>query len=1055
MSVSRETPFPHLNPVLDRLLRSTPGRAFVQNLSRNEPVTLEGLTEVAAVLALAAVYRQRYRAFVIICPEYQSAEAFYHHALSTLHKSVYWIPILQSTFTDVSGFALEAERYTTESYHALKRKSGGLFITDEKALQQPVPDPLAATSRGIEIHSGQECVVGDLAKTLVSWGFEQVDRTEQPKTFSIRGGIIDIFLLHARRPVRLEFFGNTVESIRWFNPISQLSVQRIKNVELLPPADALTLTSQRTYRELLANRGAHFVYVHKNHKHIELSTGNGVRISCRTNPWIATPDGENLNLTDFWPKLRAASVKKVYIFTGTTELKRKEFATWPFKVTTIPSRIPQGFYSADLSLACLDLSEVKPVPKYSISRWVNVDPYGDQPFAFHLKDINWGDYVVHRDYGIGIYRGLQLIKTKTGHQECLKIEYADGGFIYVHPDHFAKVHRYISSKKGPVTLSRLGTKRWQQQIQRSRQSAQRIVNELVAYYASKNKPRGFRYTADMELCRLLEKSFPYQETPDQQQAIKEIYTDMLSERPMDRILIGDVGFGKTEVALRAAMKAIATGKTVFFLTPTTILADQHYITCKGRLGPLGVRVALLSRFTPGDEVKQILRALTTGDVDIVVGTHRLLSPDVQTPSLGLLIIDEEHRFGVKHKQRLQEIKSTVDVLTLTATPIPRTLQQALVGIRAVSQLQTPPRERLPIRTSVHYFDWKKIYYPIQFELQRNGQVYFLHNDINALSFHCEKLMDLFPHHTVAIAHGKMPSRKLEDTILAFFAGEIDILLCTVIVESGLDVSNANTIIINNAHKFGLSQLYQIRGRVGRSNRQAFCYLLIPKGLKLTDPAYQRLKTIERLSSLGVGYEIALKDLEIRGPGNLFGYEQSGHIASIGFEMYCNLLSESVLEQQGKAPISPPAKPTIKLTDDAYLPPQYISLVEDRLYFYQRLNTATSNEDINLIEQELKDRFGPPPSEVVNLLSLTLFQTKLTNTPVRTMEITPKGLTCQLDKGLVSEPQAKEVRTALQSWGEVQERKKTTVKYTQVLVNTKDMNNSWGAAEAIVSLFSHP
>ena len=1055
MSVSRETPFAPLAPVLDYILHTKPGRAFSQSLTRGDPVTLWGLTEVAATFILAATHRRMSGALSIICPDSQSAETFYHTMLATLNHSVFWLPALRPTATDIAGFALEAERYLTESYHALKQGNGGLFITDEGALQQPAPDPTTAALRGITISTGQNIGMEPLTKTLLSWGFEQVDRTEQPKTFSVRGGIMDIFLLHARRPVRLEFFGNTVESLRWFNPISQLSIQQIESVELLPPANVLIPTSRKTYRDLFLDKGVAFVHLRQNDHHIELSTGNGTRIACQADLWAGLASSGSSDPAEIWPIIRKASVKKTYVFVGTAALNRKEFSKWLTKVTTIAARIPNGFYSPGLSLACLDLSEITTASKYQLSRWTNVDPYGEQSPGFHLKDINWGEYVVHRDYGIGVYRGLQLIKTKTGQQECLKIEYADGGFIYVHPDHFAKVHRYISSKKGAVTLSRLGTKRWQQQIQRSRQSTRRIVNELVAYYASRNKPRGFQYTTDMELCEHLAKSFPYQETPDQRQAIKEIYADLLSDRPMDRLLIGDVGFGKTEVALRAAMKVIASGKMVLFLTPTTILADQHYITCKGRLEPLGAKVALLSRFTPPSEVEGILRALKTGGVDIVVGTHRLLSPDVQTPSLGLLIIDEEHRFGVKHKQRLQEIKSTVDVLTLTATPIPRTLQQALVGIRAVSQLQTPPRERLPIRTSVHYFDWRKIYYPVQFELQRNGQVYFLHNDINALPFYCQKLKNQFPHQSVAMAHGKMPSRKLEETILAFFSGEIDILLCTVIIESGLDVSNANTIIINNAHKFGLSQLYQIRGRVGRSNRQAYCYLLIPRGLKLTDPAYQRLKTIERLSSLGVGYEIALKDLEIRGPGNLFGYEQSGHIASIGFEMYCNLLSESVLEQQGKAPAGPPAKPTIKLTGDAYLPPQYVPLVEDRLYFYQRLNTATSNEDINLIEQELQDRFGPLPSEVVNLLSLTRFQAKLTNTPVHTMEITPKSLTCRLDKGLISEPQVKEVRTALQLWGAVQEQKKTPVKYIQVAVNTKDMNDSWAAAKAIVNLFSHP
>jgi len=508
MSVSRETPFPHLAPILDHILHSKPGRTFVQSLAHNKPVTLWGLTEVAAALVLAAVQRQAQQAFAVVCPNPSSAETFYHNALSTLRKPVFWIPVLQPAFTDVSGFALEAERYLTESYHALTHKSGGLFITSEEALRQPAPAPPGTDPQGIKIYTGLKHGRESLAETLVSWGFEQVDRTEQPKSFSIRGGIMDIFLLHARRPVRLEFFGNTIESIRWFNPISQLSVQQIDSVELLPPANLSTPTSQRTYKDLLIDKGINFVYTNQTNDRIDLSTGTGVRIACRVNPWTETSDSKKLDPGEVRSIVEKASVKNTYTFAGTSKTIRKELSTWPFKTSTLTARIHQGFYSPDLSLACIDLSEITLAPKPYHSRWANVDPYSDLPHGFHLKDINWGEYVVHRDYGIGLYRGLQLIKTKGGYQECLKIEYADGGFIYVHPDHFAKVHKYISSKRGAVTLSPLGTKRWQQQIQRTRQSTRRIVNELVAFYAARSKPRGFRYTTDMELCQHLAKEFP-------------------------------------------------------------------------------------------------------------------------------------------------------------------------------------------------------------------------------------------------------------------------------------------------------------------------------------------------------------------------------------------------------------------------------------------------------------------------------------------------------------------------------------------------------------------
>jgi len=468
---------------------------------------------------------------------------------------------------------------------------------------------------------------------------------------------------------------------------------------------------------------------------------------------------------------------------------------------------------------------------------------------------------------------------------------------------------------------------------------------------------------------------------------------------MDRLIYGDVGFGKTEVALRAAVKAITSGKIVFFLTPTTILADQHYITSKNRLQPLGITVELLSRFRSKKEQTEIIQKVKNHKIDLLVGTHRLLSGDLDISNLGLLILDEEHRFGVKHKETIRQLKTKVDVLTLTATPIPRTLQQSLVGIKAISKIETAPKERLPISTWVKYFDWKQVYQIIGQELSRNGQVYFLHNDIESMAFYFNKLEEHFPHRQIAMAHGKMTSRELERTILSFFSGEIDVLICTTIIESGLDVANANTIIINNAHRFGLAQLYQIRGRVGRSEQQAYCYLLIPKDKHLSPGAYRRLKAIEYYSTLGSGYNIALKDLEIRGAGNLFGFEQSGHISKVGFEMYSKIIKDAVGDTLNKV-IEPKKEPVhIVFAGHAFIPPAFIPIVQERLFFYQRLAEAESINAIDEISEEMTDRYGALPEEVNHLLEISRLRVLYQPIPVETVNINHKDIRVKISKPL--------------------------------------------------------
>ena len=501
-----------------------------------------------------------------------------------------------------------------------------------------------------------------------------------------------------------------------------------------------------------------------------------------------------------------------------------------------------------------------------------------------ISNINHGDFVVHRDFGIGVYLG---VKERNG-KEVVSIEYQDAALVYVSLDQVNLVHKYIGAGKAPK-VSSLGSKRWGAEVARAKKAAEDIALDVLRGYSNKNILRPFEYVKENDLDNILSRSFSFIETPDQKKAINKVYSDMNKPSPMDRLICGDVGFGKTEIAIRAIFKAYLSDKLSVFLCPTTILADQHYMTCHDRLTSLGLSVGLLSRFKSKAQQTQIIKDLFNRKIDVLVGTHRILSKDIVLTNLGLLIIDEEHRFGVKDKETIRRIREGVDVLTLTATPIPRTLQQSLVGLKDVSIMLTPPETRKPIITFVKYFDWSLVFSRVEFELSRSGQVYFLNNDISTIPSTVDRLRKRFPNNRIAGASGKMSSKDLEVVVLAFFNGEVDVLVCTTIIESGLDVTNANSIIIRDAQNLGLAQLYQIRGRVGRGYKQGYCHLLIPKK-PLEKSAFRRLRSLEQNTALGSGYNISMEDLEIRGAGSIFGHKQSGHITTVGFQMYCDLLS---------------------------------------------------------------------------------------------------------------------------------------------------------------------
>jgi len=586
-------------------------------------------------------------------------------------------------------------------------------------------------------------------------------------------------------------------------------------------------------------------------------------------------------------------------------------------------------------------------------------------FITSLSELKQDDYVVHLDHGIGIYRGLKFLKVAGTEGEFLHLEYEGADRLYLPVDRINLVQKYIGGDGAQPTLDRLGGHSWERVKAKTRKSILAMAQELIGVYAVREVHEGHAFPAPDHLYREFEASFEFEETPDQERAIEETLSDMQKKKPMDRLVCGDVGYGKTEVALRAAFLAVMDGKQVAVLAPTTVLAQQHQHTFRHRFRSYPVRVEMVSRFLTSKESQQVLQDLAKGTVDIVIGTHRLLQKDVQFKDLGLVVIDEEHRFGVVHKERLKKFRSTVDVVSLTATPIPRTLHMSLVGIRDMSIIETPPLDRLAIHTYITRYDEGVIRDAVLREIQRGGQVFFLHNRVETISRMAQKLSDLLPETKIAVAHGQMRPRELEKVMLDFLENRTQMLVCSAIIESGLDFPNANTIIINRADKFGLAQLYQLRGRVGRSHHRAYAYLLIPGEKIITRDAERRLRALQELDELGGGFKLALHDLEIRGAGNLLGKQQSGHVTAVGFELYTEMMQKAVQELKGEA-VEPEVEPEIRLGIPAYFPQDYIPDANQRLLFYKRLASLGDLKELDGLKEEIQDRYGPYAPEVENL-----------------------------------------------------------------------------------------
>uniref|UniRef100_A0A7C4TBA7 Transcription-repair-coupling factor n=1 Tax=candidate division WOR-3 bacterium TaxID=2052148 RepID=A0A7C4TBA7_UNCW3 len=797
-----------------------------------------------------------------------------------------------------------------------------------------------------EIKRGEVIDREEFLSRLSRTGLLREEIVEEEGEYAVRGGIVDIFLPKFK-PLRLEFDGDAISSIRIFNPQTQRSTEVIERYKLNLAVPNTCFVA----KDLIKDYGIIITEESLEWPGRQIVIGPGYDFIFHFTP----PRKYFGDLKALKDDISRGNYSYKFLVSKTISEKLKNLFD-SLEILEIPVR--EGFVDEDRRIVYLAENEIFGTPPKKKMRYSGL-------FIDDLKGLKPGDYVVHSDYGIGEFRGLTLLEIEGKKIECLQINYAENSRVYLPIDKVNQIERYIGVDDRPPRLSRLGSDLWLKTKKRIKKAAERIALELINLYAKRKETTGFAFSPDSSEMKELESSFPYEETPDQKRAIEDVKRDMESPFPQERLICGDVGFGKTEVALRSAFKAALDGKQTIFLCPTTLLAFQHYRTFSKRLEKFPVRVEMVSRFKAESELKEILKDFSQGRVDILIGTHRLLQPDVQPRDLGLLIIDEEQRFGVLQKERIKRLKPNIDVLYLSATPIPRTLYMALSGIKDISNIQTPPFGRKEIITKVIYFDDEEIRRIIEFELNRNGQVFFVHNRIQTIETVKERLLNIFPDLRICLLHGKVNERTSEKKMLEFIEGKYDLLLSTAIIESGIDMPGVNTIVVDGADRFGLADLHQLRGRVGRSDVQGYAYFIIPKR-KLTKEAERRLGALLTYTSLGSGFRLALRDMEIRGVGNLLGREQSGFVNAIGYHHYVRILNSVINEIKGKEGIQ---EPIISVNLDAYFPADYIPGPYERTALYKRLLEVESEFELNSIKEEIVDRFGKYPEPVENLFSL--------------------------------------------------------------------------------------
>ncbi len=1016
------------NPILSALTDSREFETVLERLPGAAGVLrvggLRGSSRAALLAALHAEVPER--TFVALAPnprDAAAAEADLEALLGSDDASRLY-PQKEALPYEETEPHLEIGGLRVEAVEALFSGRAHILVTTPRALQERVPIPAHLARLRLTVRIGDVVDLGEMTETLESRGFEKVSLVEEVGQFAVRGGIVDVYSVGAGDPVRIELWGDEVESIRTFDILDQRSVSEVQETHILPvdfrrsadgeetlprsllellPADAVLVRAGdwdlhadvvRTWDRVttlyddLVDSGARPTapdQLFLEPADVEARMDALPRLDLLEDdegdvvvPSAPPPeiDRDMAKLSDYLREGAARGHETLLLCDNEGQLQRLEeilggIGKIPAGTVLGLGSLGGGFelLASDPPLRVLNDHEI-----FRRSRRLRRSRRFRGSVALEsLAQLEPGDYVVHMDHGVGRFVELEHIEIAGEEMEALAIEYAGGEILRLPVYRLDLIERWVgeSDDAAPPKVHRIGGKRWKNVKRKTERAIEEMTAELLELYARRSEAEGYAFSPDTRWQKEMESSFLYEDTPDQRQAAEDVKRDMELTRPMDRLVCGDVGYGKTEVAIRAAFKAVQDGKQVAVLAPTTILVEQHRHTFEERLADYPVNVRALSRFRTPKEQKEILAGLAAGEVDVVAGTHRLLSKDVTFKDLGLLIVDEEQRFGVKHKEKLKRLRETVDVLTLTATPIPRTLYLSLTGIRDLSLIRTPPRDRMPIYTHVLPWTDQIIAEALHRELDRGGQAFFLHNRVETIYTIAEELRGLVPDARIGVGHGQMSAGELDEVMRAFVDGELDVLVCTSIIENGLDVPNANTLIVDRADRFGLSQLYQIRGRVGRSDRRAYCYLLTPESID--EDAAKRLKVLEHYTELGSGYSVALRDLELRGAGNLLGADQSGFSHQVGLDAYMRLLEKTVERlRKGEEEVEYP-DPDVSLPGPAYLPEGYISDSSQKLHLYRRLSKVRRTGEVEEMRAEIADRFGPLPAEVESLLDATLLR----------------------------------------------------------------------------------
>jgi len=1004
---------------------------------------LDNLRGSAINMAATAIWQQSDANHVFILNDREEA-AYFHNDLEHLTGALD-ICFFPDSFKRTGHYNELNSSHVMLRTEALTKFSGDrvhkkVLVTYPEALFEKVVNPKTLSGNMISIKVGENLQVDALMEKFVGLGFKREDFVYEPGQFAMRGGILDIYSFGNENPYRIELFGNEVDSIRIFNPETQLSERKLLQVSILPNIetkfdtkekisllkylpentviwakdlhftigrigkmeadlpDSFTLgqiaidhdedllkdltkddfETSENWTEQVKNRHLIEWYNHSLEKITGEEPTATIQFATEEQPVfnrqfdMLIADLQRRSTQQYTPYIFAENPKQLERLRSIFEDLNAQINFVP-----LPTAISKGFIDHDKKVLCYTDHQIfQRYHKYKVKQAYTK---GKALTMRALRELQPGDYVTHIDHGVGVYSGLQKIDVNGNMQEAIRIIYRDNDVLYVNINSLHKISKYTGKEGTQPKVNKLGSDAWEKLKNKTKKQVKDIASDLIKLYAKRKASQGFQHSADSYLQTELEASFFYEDTPDQSKATADVKRDMEAPSPMDRLVCGDVGFGKTEIAVRAAFKTVGDSKQAAILVPTTILAFQHYQTFKERLHDFPCNVDYVNRFKSTKEKKETLKKLEEGKIDIIIGTHAILGKDVKFKDLGLLIIDEEQKFGVAAKEKLRQLKSNVDTLTLTATPIPRTLQFSLMSARDLSIINTPPPNRQPVHTEVIVFDEHTIRDAIYFETERGGQVYFIHNRVQSLPEMVTLLRNLCPDLEIGMAHGQMEGHKLEEALFDFIDHKYDVLCCTNIVESGVDISNANTIIINNAHQFGLSDLHQLRGRVGRNNKKAFCYLMAPPMSTLPNDSRKRLQTLEQFNELGSGFQIAMRDLDIRGAGNLLGGEQSGFIAEIGFEMYQKILAEAMRELKTsdfKDVFSEDldrkrdyvSDCTIDTDLEILIPDSYVESITERLSLYTQLDDIEDDDKLNAFATEMQDRFGPIPPQVQELFT---------------------------------------------------------------------------------------